>query len=53
MTLPTPCTESSINHGKVICRQCGTTISQCRCIEGHRNITYIDRCASCREVPKP
>jgi hypothetical protein len=36
-----------MGHGRVICRQCGTTISQCRCIEGHKNITYIDRCDTC------
>ncbi|AXH49345.1 hypothetical protein HWB76_gp055 [Streptomyces phage Blueeyedbeauty] len=32
-----------MSHGKVVCK-CGKVIQQCRCMEGHKNITYTDRC---------
>ena len=33
-------------HGKVICSECRSIISQCRCMEDHKNITYevCDKC---------
>ena len=36
-----------MSHGKVICKKCKRTISQCRCIEGCKNITY-DICTECK-----
>jgi hypothetical protein len=32
-----------VSHGKVMCK-CGTVIRQCRCMQGHSNVTYIDKC---------
>ncbi len=34
-------------HGKVVCRKCAAVVAQCRCIEGHKNVTYVDTCSKC------
>jgi hypothetical protein len=40
-------------HGRTICRRCSTLISQCRCMEGHSNVSYA-LCSSCAEgAPLP
>ena len=35
-------------HGKIVCKICKEIITQCRCMEGHKHITYIicDKCKS-------
>ena len=35
-----------MNHGKTVCRSCKKVISQCRCMEGHKNIVY-ETCHEC------
>lgn len=32
-----------MSHGKVVCK-CGKVVSQCRCMKGHGNVTYTDKC---------
>lgn len=35
-------------HGRTVC-SCGALIAQCRCLEGHKNVTVLrDGCARCR-----
>ncbi|QNN99313.1 hypothetical protein SEA_FAUST_241 [Streptomyces phage Faust] len=32
-----------MSHGKVVCK-CGKVLMQCRCMKGHENVTYTDKC---------
>lgn len=41
------------SHGKTVC-SCGAVIMQCRCMEGHHNVTTLQNaCAKCRSTPAP
>lgn len=40
-------------HGVIKC-DCGAVIMQCRCIEGHRNVTVVPGgCAACKGHAAP
>lgn len=42
-----------MSHGKTVC-SCGALISQCRCIEGHREVTVIEMgCRACGGAWQP
>ena len=54
---PEPKTEERTNlmsHGIIKCSECGKVILQCRCIEGHKNVTYqvCDECKTNPPAPK-
>ena len=36
-------------HGIVKCKECKNVIRQCRCIEGHNNVTY-ETCPKCQKI---
>lgn len=41
--------EIKMAHGKVVCKTCSVIISQCKCIEGHKNVSY-GVCANCADA---
>ena len=43
----------AMGHGIIKC-DCGAVILQCRCLEGHRNVTVKPKgCAACQQVAAP
>lgn len=32
-----------MSHGVTLCK-CGTVVAQCRCMEGHKNVSYVQKC---------
>jgi len=36
------------DHFKVLCRNCGSTTAQCRCIRCDKEVSYVDSCSACK-----
>ncbi len=38
-----------MSHGKTICKLCDKVVRQCKCMEGHKNVTEVV-CDSCQKI---
>jgi hypothetical protein len=41
-----------MSHGKTECKECGKVIMSCRCMEAHKEVTYVV-CEDCKAKRKP
>ena len=39
-------------HGKIVCKSCDKLMAQCRCVEGHKQVSY-SLCEDCKGKNKP